>query len=480
VPFKSQAISGVKWTSISSFVNNGTQLITIIILSRLLSPSDFGVMAIINVVIEFSGYFVDMGINNALIYKQDITRNQLSSIYWLNIIMGFFLFAVIATVSPYIAGFYRQPSLVPLLIISSTIFVFIALGQQHKTLLQKELKFNKLAKIEIASRIISFAIAVYGALHNWKVYSLVFMVLSNSVVASVLFLMVGLKENKPKFYLNMKEIRLFLNFGLFQMGERLVNYIVSQFDTLVIGRALGTFNLGYYTVAKNLTNRPSQIINPVITKVAFPIMAKVQDDNEQLKKIYINTVSYLASLNFPIYLGMGLLAEPIVLVVFGKNWIPAIVILRILSMYNLIASVYSPIGSLLLAKGRVKLGFLWTMGFALIAPGLIYIATRWGTMGVAYAYLIIHTMIAIPFYLILIKQLIIVRFWEYHMAIIVPFLISFSACLVAYLPTLYISNNIAKLIVFSIILLPIYYWENHKFNKNFIIMGKSFFRKPVI
>lgn len=475
--FKNQAISGVKWTSISSVVGNATQLIAIIILSRLLSPADFGVMAIINVVIEFSGYFIDMGINNALIYKQDISNNQLSSIYWLNIIMGFLLFAIIAAGSPFIAGFYSQPSLIPLLTISSTIFVFIAIGQQHKTLLQKELKFEKLAKIEIIARIISFVIAVYCALHNWRVYSLVFMVLSNSIIASMLFLMVGLRENRLKFYLNIKEIRLFLNFGMFQMGERLVNYLVSQFDTLVIGKALGTLNLGYYTVAKNLTNRPSQIINPIITKVAFPIMAKVQDDNEQLKRIYINTVGYLASLNFPIYLGMGLLAEPVVLVVFGHNWVPAIIVLRILSMYNLIASIYSPIGSLLLAKGRVKLGFLWTMGYALITPGLIYFATRWGNIGVAYAYLIIYILLAVPFYLILIKRLIIVRFWEYHMAIIVPFLISFTSCLVAFAATYYIPNNISKLVVFGVVLLAVYYWVNYRFNKSFIIMVRSFFKK---
>ncbi len=164
----------------------------------------------------------------------------------------------------------------------------------------------------------------------------------------------GLKEYKPSFVFKVGKIKEFLSFGAYQMGEKSINYFNSQVDTILIGKLLGMEALGIYSIAKQLIMRPAQVINPIITKVTFPTMAKVQEDTERLKKIYLKTMNYLSSINFPIYAFLFVMAPDLVPLIFGDKWYEAIVIVQILSIYGAIRST----GSLLLANW----GFYWNLG----------------------------------------------------------------------------------------------------------------------
>ena len=471
---KQKAISGVKWVTVSTVVNNLLQLTLISILARFLSPTDFGLMALVNVVIEFSSYFIDAGFSNIIIHKQDINRVQLSSIYWLSIATGIAIYIIIFFLSPSLSAFYREDELEPLLKLVAITFLIIPFGQQHKSLLQKELKFDTIALIEIVSRVVSFIVGVSAAIKGLGVYSLALMVLSNSIVATILLLFKGIKSYKPSLIFSHTEIKKFYSFGFYQLGERTLNYFATQFDTIIIGKILGAGPLGIYTIAKNLIMKPAQIINPIVTKVAFPTMAKLQSDSESLKRIYLNTIRSLNSVNFPIHLGIAILAEPLTIILFGNKWYDAIILVKVLALFGMIRSTYNPIGSLLLARGRADLGFFWNVFSSIISSCIILIGSFWGLLGISFAQLAAMIVLSIPFYLMLIKKMIHAKYWEYHKTIIIPLLIALSASVIPFTLEYLIKNYTLKIIIISLSGLIIYYFLTLKYNKVFLSTIKSF------
>ncbi len=402
---KNQAIKGVKWVSVATVINSSLQFLLIVILSRFLSKSDFGLMALANVIIEFSSYFIDMGFSNLIIHKQNITHIQLSSIYWLSILTGIVIFLIIFLLSPVIAAFYKSPELNPLIKFISLTFIIIPFGQQHKMLLQKDLKFNDIAKIDVSARVIAFALAVTGGVMGLGVYALAVMVLATSIISTILYLVTGLKVHRPSFKFSHSSLKTLYSFGSFQLGEESINYFGTQFDTIIIGKILGTEALGIYTIAKNLVMRPSQIINPIVTRVTFPLMSKFQDNKDLLKKTYTSTINYLSSINFPIHLVILILAEPLINILFTKTWSQAIVIVKILALFSLVSSTFNPIGSLMLAKGRADLGFYWVIFFTMFSLPIVYAGTLLGLQGVSYSQLFLFIIVYYPFYRFIIRRL---------------------------------------------------------------------------
>ena len=236
---KAKTISGVKWTTVSTIFINMLQLLQLAILARFLSPRDFGLMAIVMVVMGFVQGFADMGISNAIIHRQNTTRNELSSLYWLNVFAGVVMFTIVSLVAPLVAKFYHQPELTNLIILLSSTFIIQSFGQQFVMLWQKELRFKEIAKVEIINKILSFIVSVLFAYLGFGVYALVLGSIVNSITQTIQFLHFGLKEYRPMLRFKIDEVRTFVGFGAYQMGERTVNYFNYQVDALLIGKILG-------------------------------------------------------------------------------------------------------------------------------------------------------------------------------------------------------------------------------------------------
>lgn len=429
---KEKGLSGVKWTGISSIVIAILQLIQLAILAHYLQPSDFGLMAIVTVIIGFSGLFLDLGISAAIIHKQDITHVQLSSLYWLNVISALLLFLIIYTFAPIIANFYSETELIPIIRILAMNFIISSFGSQYGLLFQKALKFNIIAKIGIVSAIVGLVVAVSLAMNGFGVYALVYGSLTNAIVGSTINIFIGRKEHRPSFLFKYREITTMISFGIFQMGERTLNYFNTQFDVILIGKLLGVEALGIYTVAKNLSMRPAQIINPIITKVTFPIMARVHNDTVKLKDIYLKTLNYLASVNFPIYILLAILAEPIILILFGEKWTESIIIFQILALFGAIRSTGNPLGTLILARGRADLGFYINLIKFSFMPLVIYFGSFWGLNGVAYSLLGLVTFYIVPNWYYVAQPLCGAGFKEYFGQIVLPIIFATIGGLFAY------------------------------------------------
>lgn len=444
------------------------QLLQLAILARFLEPSAFGLMALVMVVIGFSQAFLDMGISNAIIHKQVITKNQLSTLYWVNILTGFVLFVVIVSISPLVAGFYKEPELVKLILIVGLTFIIQPFGQQFMVLWQKEMRFGEIARIDIVNKSISLIVSVYLAYKGCGVYALVYGTLAGTISQTLQFMHKGLKEYRPSFVFKLSEIKEFLSFGAYQMGEKTINYFNSQADTILIGKLLGMEALGIYAIAKQIIMRPAQIINPIISKVTFPAMAKIQDDIPRLKNIYLKTINYLSSINFPIYAFVFIFAHDIVILLFGQKYIQSIYIMQILAVWGAIRSTGNPIGSLLLAKGKANWGFWWNLGLFFYIPFVIYIGSSWGLNGITWALVLLQISLVTPNWYFLVRNLCGAEFFEYHKEIFVPMSVALLSGLAVLGAIYFIELLVLKFIVGIFVGIIFVVGLNYAWNKKFL------------
>lgn len=404
---KQSAISGIKWTSLSTAAIAVLQIVQLAVLARLLKPTDFGLMAMTMVVIGFAQSYTDTGISAAIVHRQNISREQLSSLYWLNIYVSLAVFVLVSAASPLIVWFFHEPLLSKLIPIAAISLLISSAGLQFQWLLEKELKFDLLARQEIFSTVGGTIVAVSAAFLGQGVWSLVWGQIMNAGIKTVLRVKAGWAQWPPLLYFRRDDLRGFLSFGFYQMGERSINYFNSRFDQLLIGNLLGAQELGYYNFAFNLVMQPINYINPTMTRVAFPVFARLQNDLNGLRQSYLKMVNILSTINAPLLFGLSAVAPLLLPLIFGNKWNPAVLLVQILAFYAFVRSVCNPIGSLLLGKGRADLGFRWNLALLFTTAPVVYAGARLGgATGIAVALAVLIICYLLVSYTFLVKTLI--------------------------------------------------------------------------
>ena len=385
---RQQASSGAKWTGIAAVVTGTLQILQLAVLARLLAPEDFGLMAMIMIILALAQSYADMGVSNAIIHRQGATRDQLSSLYWLNILAGAAVFIAVVLLKPAIMALYGEPRLNDLIPMAALVFLVTPPGQQFQVLLEKNLRFKELAVIESCVAIVGAVVSISAALAGTGVFALVYGMLFAAAFKTLVLVAIGWREWRPSIHFRKTDLRGYLGFGLFQMGEKTVNHLNERFDQLLIGTLLGAQELGYYNLAFGLVAMPITRINPVLTRVAFPVFARIQDDTEKLKSGYMTIRNILAFTNFPLLLGLAAVAPVLVPLAFGDKWLPSVILIQILALVTMMRSLGNPIGSLLLAKGRADLGFYLNCLLPFILFPAVYVGARLDdAVGVALALL---------------------------------------------------------------------------------------------
>jgi len=382
---KTKAISGAKWTTSSTIIVSLLQFFQVSVLARYLAPTDFGLMAIMMVVIGFSQAFSDMGISNAIIQKQKINHTQLSTLYWLNIICGVAVFIVVQSIAPLIADIYDEPHITNLIRLLSLVFIFVSIGNQYRILCQKELNFKAMEIINVTTALIGFLVAVTAAKNDYGVKSLIYAMLVQTGLSSILYLLLGIKfYHRPSLKFEFSQVRSFLSFGLYQMGERSVNFISNNSDKLLIGKFVGIDVVGFYNLAWQLVIFPITKIHPIINKIAFPIYSKVQHDLNKLDSYYTLTVKILSIASLPFLTFLIFFPQEIVEVVFGQGWNKTAEIIPVLAVVGILKSVGNPGGAIILALGRADVGFWWNAFWSIITVISLSISLyMWPTAQVA-------------------------------------------------------------------------------------------------
>ena len=451
---KQKTFSAVRWTAISAIFRACLQIVQVSILARLLAPEDFGVMAIIAAILSFLSIFSDMGISSAIIHHQNISQQQLSSLYWFNVLTGFVMMLLLISISPFIAHFYHDPRLTLLIILASSVFFISALSQQLRTKAEKEFKFSSLACIELVSVLVSFVFVVVMAYKGFGIFALVGASVINALLSTLLSWGILANGWFPQFRLRLGETREFLNFGAYIVGNNIVNNINMMADIFLGGRLLGVTDLGLYSLPRNLCMQIQFLINPIVTRVGFPLMSKVQNDPIQLKTIYLKTMRMTASINFPLYIGMAIFAPEIIALLFGAKWLGSIDILRILAIWGMLRSTGNPVGSLLLAVGKAKFSFKWNVILALFVPCVLWWGSHFGVIGMALGLLGLQLALLIPSWYFLVKPCCKASLMEYFKQLVVPLWISLMAGVMGYFAMQQIADFLEPF-SFYLIIIPV-------------------------
>lgn len=393
---QNKATLGFKWTGISSITSTALQIIQLLVLARLLSPDDFGLMAMIMVVIGFMQSYSDLGVNSAIIHYQKISREQLSSLFWLNLLAGGLIFLILVASAPLIIFIYDEPRLENLTLWSAIIFLILPLGQQFQVLLQKELMFKQLSAIEICGSLGGAATAIASAYSGSGVFSLIYGQLANASIRTALFIVTAKNEWRPLFHFRRSDLKQFMGFGFYQMGERSVNFLGWNLDKLIIGVLLGSHTLGLYSMAYQLMVKPFQMFNPIITRITSPLFSKIQTDDVLLRKIFLNMVSLTALVMFPVYIGMIVLAQPLFLLLFGDQWLPAVRVFQVLALLGFFYSIGNLLGSLLVGKGRPDIGFNLNVAVFFLYGIAVWIGAHYGMEGAAWGLVLTTALILFP------------------------------------------------------------------------------------
>lgn len=380
-----QAAHSVKWTSSAMVVTTIVGLVQLGLLTRLLDRADFGLMAMVATVVGFAHVYADMGFSAAIIYRQEATREQLSSLYWTNIAVSILIGAAVAALSPLVAAFYGQPELVGPLLGVSLVFVITPFGQQFQMLLQRELRFRTLAVIDIAASLAGLAVAVSAALAGAGVWALVLAQLATTTVRAASLAGVGWRRWRPTLHARRADLKGFTGFGLYQMGERSISYWAANIDYLLIGRVLGPEQLGTYTIAYQIVVMPLMKITPVLTRVAFPVFARKQDDDAALRRGYLELIGLIAFVTFPLLIGLAATAPVAMPVLLGAAWASSAVIVQLLTPMGMVKTLSSPSGSLYLSKGRADYGFWFNVVFTSATVVTLWVAVYHGIAWVAAA-----------------------------------------------------------------------------------------------
>ncbi len=384
---KQKTIKGLFWSGFSQAGKQISQFIITIILARLLSPDDFGLLAMATVFVNFVMIFSEMGISSALIQKQDTHDRHYYSAFWLNIVVGLCLTLFFIAVSPLIARFYKKPELVPILAVISLNFFLSSFVIIQQTILTKEMDFRKLAIRDVIAVIIAGIVGVVLAYNGFGVWSLVFQSVIFTLANAVLLW--TLSSWRPKFSFAIQDIKDIFNFSANLTGFQIANYFSRNIDQLLIGKFLGTQALGYYSLAYKIMLYPLQNISSVIGKVMFPAFAKIQDDLEKVRSAYLRMVKAISLISFPLMLGLFAVAPEFVNVFFGQRWEAMIIVLRIFCFCGALQSIGTIVGNIFLSQGRSDLQFKVAIMSTILITGAILIGLRWGINGVALCYTLI-------------------------------------------------------------------------------------------
>lgn len=383
MPLKEQTISGAKWMTVSKIANSLIQILKLVILARLLSKSDFGIIAIVLMVLGFTEIFADLGFAVGLVHKQDITKKQYSSVFWTNLLLSVALYAIIAFSAPLFATYYAQKELATLIPIMGLQLIINAFGRMFFTFKTKNLEFKFIAIVDMLGLSIGTVITIILAVNGFGVYSLVYGYLAQALVTQGIYFVSGTIKYPVLFHLNIKEISDLLKIGGYQVGAQVLDYISNKIDIFLIGRFFGMELLGLYNLAKELVMKPIQIINSIITSVATPAFAKFQDNIKMIQEKYLDVLKLLSILNFPIFIIFFIFADPMVFILYGSEKAGVAIFLKILSFWGMFNSVGNPAGILMVAKGRTDLSFYWTIVRIAVMTTAIFIAGQFSIYAVA-------------------------------------------------------------------------------------------------
>ena len=390
---RSSVLLALRWSAglrIASQV--ATWAMTLIVI-RLLSPADYGLMALASIVMAFLMMINELGIGPALVQRESLDDSILGQAFGIALVSNLLLMATVWFASPLVAAFFEEPELIPIIRLLSVQFLLIPLAVLPEAMLLRRLDLKKKSIVDLIANIAGGVTGLVLAWTGHGVWSLVWGSLVLMALRSIGFIAAAPCFVKPEFSLS--KAKDLLTFGALITADRLLWFLYSRADVVIIGKILGTELLGIYAVAMQVASLPLQKVNSVLNEVAFPAFSRIQNDPEQVR-FYLSkatrTVSFLA---FPIFFGISSVAPHFVSVVLGDQWTESVLPLATLACIMPLRMISNIVTSSLQGIGRVGVSVGNLLYASVIIPVAIYVGSGYGLLGVCIAWLIAFPLVTV-------------------------------------------------------------------------------------
>lgn len=411
---KSSIIRGLGWTTISTITNGLVQILRLSILSRFLSKEDFGIVAILTLILGLTQVFSDMGFSAAIMSQKKIEKSNFLSLYWLQFLVFTFMMLSISLCSPFIANYYNSPILTKLVPIMMSELFFVSLGKLYDTVLQKNMEFRTIAIRNIVTASLSLFIAIILAILGYGVYSLVVSTVSQTAMVNIWNLKAGQNHYKLSIQkIDFKQAKELMKVGYYQMGTQIVDYFASKLDIIVISSTLGVGALGVYNLSKELILKFVIIINAISNRVMLPVFTNYQDDIEELKRIFVLCLKKMALFNAPIVGFVILFCNYIVKIFYGNAFLEAIPIVQILAIWSLFVVIGQPNSLLAIATKKTNISFWYTVVRLVIMYIMLTLFGRFSLFASAITVTLIYVIMFFVNWFMLVRKCISLSLIEY-------------------------------------------------------------------
>lgn len=350
---KHKTVKGVLWSTLERFSVQGIQFVVMIIMARMLTPNDYGLVGMLTVFIAVSQSLVDSGFSQALIRKQDRTETDNSTVFYFNVIVGLLLYGLLYVTAPVIANFYHEPQLIAITRVIGLSVIFNSLVVVQRALLTIKIDFKTQAKAALTAAIISGIIGIWMAYNGYGVWSIVAQQLINLGVNT--FLLWILSHWRPLWSYSWKSFKELFGFGSKLMISGLIDTIYNNIYLILIGRVFSASDLGYYTRAHQFAQFPSSNLTGILQRVTYPVLCSIQNEDERLANVYRRFLRISAFIIFPLMMGLAAVAEPLVLILLKEQWMFAATLLTIICFSMMWYPIHAINLNLLQVKGRSDL-----------------------------------------------------------------------------------------------------------------------------
>lgn len=389
--FKSQLVTGMAWSAGARLAGQAVIWANTVIVIRLLSPSDYGLMAITSLFVGFVGLLAEAGIGPAIVQVEQIDRKELQNAFGLALIINLGLYLLLFVLAPGAAWFFNEFSLVTIIRLQGLELILRAFATIPDAKLQRDLSFKSRSVVELVSIVAGSVTTLFFAFRGMGVLSLV---LGNLLTAMVR--MLGVQYFSP--FLCRPTLNLAMMGGLLTYGRdwtltRVLWFFYSQADVLIVGKMLGKDMLGYYSIAMHLASLPVQRVTAIINQVTFPVFARVQDKPAEAGQYLLSGLRLLGFVSFPVLWGISSVAPEIVKVILGEKWLPATSALQIIALVMPATIMVPTVSTVVQSMGRMDVTLRNVCWAAVVMPVAFLIGSGWGTTGIALAWLIAYPLV---------------------------------------------------------------------------------------
>ncbi len=377
---KSKAIKGSIWSLVETFSVQIVQFIVGIILARILEPKDYGLIALTGIFTSISAAITDGGFEKTLIQKKDLLPIQISTIFYINVMLGIFMTLVLIVSAPFIADFFNAPALTPILQVISLGILLTSLAQTQQTLILKELNFKKISKVRIATAIIGGITGLVLAYNGFGVWALVYSMLVPQIFRVLFFWIRSAWYPQLKF--SFSSVKSLIPNGLNILASSIFYFAIQQFNTFIVGKYYSKEELGFFNRGRTFPELVVTILQTMVLKMSLPLFAKLQDQPAELLETVKKTNKIVAFISFPLLVLLLIKAEDLTIFLFTEKWRSSIIFLQLFCVVKLLEPFISIHRELILAQGLskllLKLFIILSLGeiilvFFIIKYGIIYL-----------------------------------------------------------------------------------------------------------